>query len=232
VSTAYLDAADPSSLEEEAGQVETARRALELVERWVRPGPLLDIGCWTGSFLEAASARGWTAMGIEPSTWAAGRAAQRGLDVRQGEFDEIELPPARWRLVVLGDVLEHLADPGAALDRVAGLLEEGGGLYLTVPDAGSACARMMGRRWWSVLPMHLQYFTRQSMTRLLSERGFLVRHVGSHPKVFSAGYYAARLGGYHPTAARVAVSLTDRVGWSDRLVSPDFRDRMAILATR
>jgi len=137
---AYTDAADPVSLREEAGQVATAARDLGAVEV-VTGAPdgrrLLDIGCWTGSMLSAASDRGWKATGVEPSTWAVGRAVDRGLDVRQATFADADLEPASFAVVVATDVLEHLLDPGEAVARIAELLEPGGVLFCTVPDAGS-----------------------------------------------------------------------------------------------
>src|SRR5207247_2095959 len=140
----------------------------------------------TGSFVAAAAERGWDAEGVEPSAWAVRRAGERGLQVRQHTLEDHGLSEGRYQLVVLGDVLEHLADPGAAVDAAARLLEPGGVLYLTVPDAGSPLARTLGRRWWSVLPMHLQYFTRGSLRQLLEGRGLAVRSMTSHAKVFSA----------------------------------------------
>lgn len=232
VAGAYADAADPVSLREEAGQVETARRALEDIERVVQPGRLLDVGCWTGSFLVAAGERGWEPVGLEPSRWASERARERGLDVRQAELGSDDLPGGSFRLVVMADVLEHLTDPASALARTADLLEPAGVLYATVPDAGSVVARAMGRRWWSVLPMHLQYFTRGSMARLLAGSGFDVRSMQTHAKVFSGRYYAERLGGYNDAVGRVAVRAAELVRLADRLVAPDFRDRLAVIAVR
>ena len=233
VTTAYEEAADPVSVREEAGQVETARRALEDVERYIRPGRLIDVGCWTGSLLVAAGDRGWEPVGVEPSHWAATRAAARGARVVEGEYPDLDAAPGSVRLVSMCDVLEHLADPGEAVEWAAGVLEPGrGGLFVTVPDAGSWLARAMGRRWWSVLPMHVQYFTRDSMAALLEDRGFTVRSVRSHAKVFSARYYAERLGGYSDAVGRAAVGLLERVGQVERPVAPDFRDRMAVIATR
>jgi SAM-dependent methyltransferase len=228
---AYGDAADPVSLREEAGQVETARRALAEIERVVAPGRVVDLGCWTGSFLVAARERGWETVGVEPSEWGSERARQRGLDVRTASIDDHGLPAGRFDLVAMCDVLEHLVDPGAGLDRAAALLRPGGALYLTLPDAGSALARIMGRRWWSVLPMHVQYFTRSSLTRLLEDHGLEIRSVRTHAKVFSARYYAERVGGYTPALERAAVKLVERVGVADRAVAPDFRDRIALIAT-
>ena len=60
----------------------------------------------------------------------------------------------------MGDVLEHLTARQRALDRVGELLAPGGVLALELPDAGSRVARMLGKRWWSVIPTHIHYFTR------------------------------------------------------------------------
>jgi 2-polyprenyl-3-methyl-5-hydroxy-6-metoxy-1,4-benzoquinol methylase len=193
---------------------------------------LLDVGCWTGSFVEAAGARGWEAFGVEPSSWAVGEARARGLDVRQGELDDVDEPDGSLRAVVVCDVLEHLDDPRPAVARIASLLEPGGAIYLTVPDAGSRLARVMGRRWWSVLPMHLQYFTRTSMLLLLADQGLHPVHVGTHTKVFTARYYAERVAGYSGVAGRSAVSVLERLGQADRAIAPDFRDRMEVIAVR
>ncbi|MFA5785916.1 MAG: class I SAM-dependent methyltransferase [Actinomycetota bacterium] len=228
--TAYAEAADSVSLREEGGQIETACRALALVERHVRPGHVCDLGCWTGSFLVAARRRGWEPVGIEPSMWAVARARERGLDVRATDLAHHGLEPGRFRLVALCDILEHLVDPGAALDIAAELLHPDGCVYLTVPDAGSVTARLMGRRWWSVLPMHVQYFTRASIVRLLGDHGFRVLHLGTHAKVFSTRYYSERLGGYSKTLAGASAAVLERAGRAGRLVAPDFHDRLAIVA--
>jgi 2-polyprenyl-3-methyl-5-hydroxy-6-metoxy-1,4-benzoquinol methylase len=230
IDDAYLDAVDAVSLDEEAGQMATAARDLARVEGHVRPGRLLDIGCWTGSFLVAATARGWEAEGIEPSRWACDRAEVRGASVRHGTLDDVDVDAGAYRTVVACDVLEHLLDPGAALDRIAAALEPGGVLFATVPDAGSPLARAMGRRWWAVLPMHVQYFTRGSMTLLLGRHGFAVESMATHPKVFSAGYYADRLGVLVPPSKRVVPPALDRLRLTARPVAPDLRDRMALIA--
>ena len=232
VADAYAGAVDELAEREQDGQIATAHRSLAEVERLVSPGRVCDLGCWTGSFLVAAAERGWEVVGIEPSAWASERARQRGLDVRTRTLEDHGLDDKSFRLVVMADVLEHLADPGAAVDIARQLLEPGGVLLVTAPDAGSLLARAIGRRWWSVLPMHLQYFTRSSMADLLEARGLAVRSVGSHAKVFTARYYAERLGGYSRAAAGAAVKMLERVGFADRLIAPDLRDRMVVLAVR
>lgn len=232
VADAYADAEDTVSLRERAGQLATADRGLARLEEFVRTGRLLDVGCWTGAFVEAAGRRGWLAAGIEPSAWAVDVARAAGLDVTQGGLDDLDAPDGSYRAVVVCDVLEHLEDPRPAVARLARLLEPGGALYVTVPDAGSSLARVMGRRWWSVLPMHLHYFTRTSMLLLLREHGLDPVSVDTHTKVFTARYYAERVGGYSALAGRSAVALLSRLGQAERAVAPDFRDRMEVIAVR
>jgi SAM-dependent methyltransferase len=232
---AYEEVSEGAYLEEEAGQRATAERALARIERHVGRdgGALLDLGCWVGFLVSEAERRGWEAWGVEPSAFAAEFARDRlGLRVVQGTLEGTELPAGHFRAVVLGDVIEHLPDPGAALERIRRLLEPGGVLYLALPDAGSPTAKVLGARWWSVLPTHVQYFTRPSLARLLAGHGFVAEWMATAPKGFSVRYYLERLEGYSRPVAGAAVATAERVRVADRLLWPDFRDRMAVVARR
>src|SRR5690606_17625621 len=142
---------------------------------------------------------------------------------------DVGLDGASLQVVTCCDVLEHLEDPSAAARRIAELLEPGGLLFATVPDAGSLLARALGRRWWSVLPMHVQYFTRSSLVALLTGAGYEVVSVGTHPKVFTYRYYAERLGEFVPTVGRPLTGAISRSPLAERAFGPDLRDRMAVV---
>jgi SAM-dependent methyltransferase len=228
---AYRQAESDDYVEEELGQRATARRALERIERHRTPGRLLDLGCWVGFLLDEARERGWATVGVEPSAFASAFARERlGLEVRPGDLFTASLEPRSFDAVVLGDVIEHFPDPGRAVERIASLTAPGGVLYLALPDAGSRIARLLGSRWWSVIPTHVQYFTRGSLGRLLARHGWELLELSTAPKAFTVRYYAGRIGGYSATAGRALVGLTERSGVADRLWAPDFRDRMAALA--
>ena len=231
---AYGDAASEDYVEEEAGQRATARALLERLERHVEKGALVDLGCWVGFLLDEARARGWDPVtGVEPSAFASQYARERlGLDVRTDDLMAADLPAGAHQAVVLGDVIEHLPDPGAALDRIRDLLAPRGAVMLMLPDGGSRLARLMGARWWSVIPTHVQYFTRASLTRLLESHGFELRHMGTTPKAFTVRYYLERIGGYSAPVSRTLVAGADAAGVADRIWAPDFRDRMVAIAVR
>jgi SAM-dependent methyltransferase len=230
---AYADAASDDYVEEEAGQRESARRMLAKVERHVSPGPLLDIGPWVGFYMAEARARGWETTGVEPSTFASAYARDRlGLDVRTDDMFAIELPQGGFDAVLMGDVLEHLTRTDEALERVKGWLAPGGALVLLLPDAGSLVARLLGRRWWSVIPTHVHYFTRGSARRILERHGFRVVHVSTDPKAFTVRYYLEKIGGYSAPLSRLLVRAAEALRLADRMWAPDFRDRMVVVAQR
>jgi SAM-dependent methyltransferase len=241
--SAYADAASEDYVAEEAGQRETARRALQRIEALLTPVPippnnggprhrtLLDLGCWVGFLLAEAVDRGWNATGVEPSEFASAFARDRlGLDVHTGDLFTTDLPLGHYDAIVMGDVIEHLPRPGEALDRMAELLRPGGIAWLALPDAGSAVARGMRARWWSVIPTHVQFFTRDSIRKLLERHGWEVLEISTAPKAFSVRYYLERVGGYSPLAARLLVGGARRAGVAERMWAPDFRDRMAVIA--
>ncbi|MBI2158864.1 MAG: methyltransferase domain-containing protein [Candidatus Rokubacteria bacterium] len=98
-----------------------------------RPVRLLELGCGTGNVLGALGRFG-EAVGMEahPDLVAAARAA--GLDVREGRLPgDLVVAPGWAEVVLLLDVLEHLADEAAALATGRRALAEGGLLIATVP---------------------------------------------------------------------------------------------------
>jgi SAM-dependent methyltransferase len=229
----YEEAEDPEYLVEEQGLRETFRRNLiEIGRHRPPPGRLLDVGCGPGLLLGEAGALGWTAVGLEPSAWAVAEGRRRGLDVRHGTTETAELEPASFDVIVANDVVEHVPDPVAFGKGLHELLAPGGVVYLCTPDVSSVVARTLRRWWWSVLPGHLFYFSPATLARVLEMSGFRVLASGRHPKTFSLDYYAGRFVGYSPTLARGLRLAMKPFGGPRRLVSPNFRDRMAMIAAR
>ncbi len=206
----YRDMSDAAYLEEADGRRATARRLLDMVGRYRAGGRLLDVGCGHGLLIDEAARRGWEAVGIELSTDAAAYATERlGADVRQTPLEELAEEP--FDAIVMADVIEHLHDPLAGIDRCHELLAPDGVLLVVTPDAASPTARLAGRRWWGYLPAHTCLIPRATLTEVLSARGFVISEDVALARTFSARYWLAGLSErFGPRARALAHALPAR----------------------
>ncbi|MGO8683387.1 MAG: class I SAM-dependent methyltransferase [Thermoleophilia bacterium] len=173
------------------------RRQQGEVLRWLasrRPqrGRLLDVGCGSGDLLLALSADGWTVGGVEPDAAGAALARGRGLDVVTGRFEDVELP-ADFAVIVFSGVLEHVADPVAALRRARALLAPGGLLaVLHLPLLDSPQARAFGARWLALdLPRHLTHFENATFAMTAAAAGLRIVGRESYSQRHSAAQLVA-----------------------------------------
>jgi len=135
-------------LKDEGNIRQTFRRRLKHLEQFIKPGRALDIGCATGFFLAEAETRGWQAEGVDVSEFAVQYARdQVGVSARQGDLLRMDLPAGAYDLVTMWDVIEHVPDPMAFIERAAALLRSGGVFVLATPDVDSLPARLTGKRW-------------------------------------------------------------------------------------
>lgn len=114
---------------------------------------VLDIGCATGLHLIHLAPHIAEGVGIDfaPAMIAAARAGAAGLaNLRFAVADALENgPPGRFDLVLLVGVVEHLADPAAALGRAARRLDAGGRVVVITPHRANPLflwKRLRGRR--------------------------------------------------------------------------------------
>jgi SAM-dependent methyltransferase len=145
-----------------------------------RKGRLLDVGSGPGLFLALGRSRGWIVKGIEPSEKAA-LYSQRdlGLDVENVFLDERSAPRlGKFDVVHMGEVLEHIPDPAGMLNLVRGLLLPGGILTLIVPNDFNPFQKILQNDlgfspWWVAPPHHLNYFTHESLCKLVEYCGYV-----------------------------------------------------------
>jgi SAM-dependent methyltransferase len=142
-------------------------------------GPLLDVGCGTGDFLDFARSRGWTVQGVEPSGLASARARERGLDVYHGTLERFaDAAPGGFGALTMLNVLEHVPDPVAYVRTCRALLGSHGAIAIVVPNdfsevqAAAAAALGIDQPWWVAAPDHINYFDFSSLERLLIGEGF------------------------------------------------------------
>jgi 2-polyprenyl-3-methyl-5-hydroxy-6-metoxy-1,4-benzoquinol methylase len=146
----------------------------------VPPGRLLDVGCATGEFLLAARERGWEAVGVEVSPYAAAAARRRGLQVHSGTLADVPSPATTFDVVTLLDVVEHLEDPLGALRAIHRLLRPGGLVVVETPNWRSIYRVLLRGRWAAFQPrFHLMFFEERTLRRALETSGFRTLRAGT-----------------------------------------------------
>lgn len=150
-------------------------------------GSLLDVGAGTGIFMHLARERGWQPEGIDICPLTAEKAAAEfGLKITVGPFEEQDFEGRRFDAAAMLDVLEHVLDPLATLRKVHTLLRPGAALAIAVPNqrclltmlvgayarmGGPAARSLLGRLY---VPPHLHYFTPKTLRHMVETAGFRI----------------------------------------------------------
>lgn len=212
----------------------TFARSLDLLERFVPTGRLLDVGAATGFFLALAKERGWDVRGVELSPAAVAVAATRGIEVVAGTLETAPYEERSFDAVTMFDVLEHVQRPAALVERTRQLLRPGGALVINTPDSASVCARLMARRWHLLCPPeHLALFNQRSLAKLLGDHGFELKWSGRLAKRFTLPYVLDTAARWLSIPALRALAGRLRDSPLGGITIPlDLRDNLAVVAER
>jgi 2-polyprenyl-3-methyl-5-hydroxy-6-metoxy-1,4-benzoquinol methylase len=204
----YVAVEDPLYLEERDGRVLTFERHLRPLEKIkAPPGQLVDMGAYTGVFVEIAAQHGWDAFGVEPSHWAVEQARERGLHMIEGTLANSGLADNSLDVVTMWDVIEHVSNPLGEMQQAERLLKPGGLLVVHTMDIDSGFARVMGGRWPWLMEMHIYYFSQRTLKHMLEKAGFTVIRIEPQGRYLRLGYFATRIGGFSPLLGRLLSKL-------------------------
>lgn len=143
---------------------------------------VLDVGCAEGDLARVLTERGAVVSGVEGDP-AAAEVARPTLDrLLIGDLDRVDLlaefGAGSFDAVILGDVLEHLVNPGGVLRQARDLLSEDGRVIISLPNVAHAAVRLsllLGRWRYRELGLldrtHLRFFTRETLEELLGDAG-------------------------------------------------------------
>lgn len=232
---AYAAVEDETYLAERAGRELTFSRHLRALEKITGPAngrSLLDVGAYIGVFVEVAQAAGWQAWGVEPSSWAAGVARQRGLRVVEGTQDAAELQGKQFDVVTMWDVIEHVDDPAGEIKKAYGKLRPGGILAVHTMDISSLTARLMGSRWPWLMDMHMHYFSRKTLGEMLMKNGFEIVWSGAQGRYLRLGYLTSRVGGLSRPLGRLATALVNGFRLGEVAVPVNLGDLFTVYGRR
>lgn len=140
---------------------------------------IIDIGCGTGHNSRVMAAKGHRVHGIDISEHAIARYRENGFDGRTMDIERgLDFEDESFDLAFCSEVIEHLVRPERFAAEVRRVLRPGGRLVLSTPNSAFWLYRVLALFGWVVSdvqhPMHLRFFTRASLLRLLQGAGFRV----------------------------------------------------------
>ena len=161
----------------------------------VPPGSrVLDLGAGFGFLAAALRERGLLATGAEHSAFAARQALVRAPVVAADAEAPLPYAAGTFAAVTLCDVIEHLADPPAALAECRRVLVPGGWVLVITSNAHSLARPLLGRSWsWHQDPTHRHLFSRRSLSGALAAAGFGEQRVRTVFNFLTVGESTPRL---------------------------------------
>ena len=118
---------------------------------------------------------------MDPDERSIDAARERGLSGFAGTIEQFETDQ-RFDLVLMLNLIEHVADPEAVLAKAAGRLAPGGLVWLQTPNFRALDGRIFRHRNWAGYhcPRHWALFSEAGLRRVLSRAGL-------EPVVFKRG---------------------------------------------
>lgn len=149
---------------------------------------ILDLGCATGALGATLRSAGSEVVGVEIDADAADVAREVLDEIIVGDVEDAtffdRFGDATFDAVLFGDVLEHLRQPEAVLERVRRLLRPGGAIIASIPNIAHGAVRLAllsGAFQYSPTGLldetHIRFFTRASVQELFENTGFEVVRV-------------------------------------------------------
>ena len=144
---------------------ENVLRYLAEFRSWpVGQATILDIGCGDGLMWPQLERLG-AVEGIEPDAGMIADDSPWRSRIEVADLLQARLRDRRYDLILMLDVLEHIADDDAGLTRAASMLADGGILLLTVPAMPALWSE------WDLLSGHHRRYTRHSLAAVVRSAG-------------------------------------------------------------
>lgn len=145
---------------------------------------VLELGAASGHVTRVLVERHCDVTAVEYEAEVAEELEGLASEVIVGNLDDEHLLdglPADFDVVLAGDLLEHLVDPGRVLRRAARLLVPGGRVVVSLPNVAHADLRMslLQGTWdykpWGLLDRtHLRFFTLHGVEKMVEEAGLVI----------------------------------------------------------
>jgi len=123
---------------------------------------ILDIGSWTGGFINEFYKMGYkdiSCVEISKEAYKLGSQTYPSWHWMNGDIEDFVLPPIKYDVVVMFEVIEHLVNPIEAINKIKLSLSDNGKIFFSIPKEDSMNADGMAYE-------HISYITKKQLDEL------------------------------------------------------------------
>ena len=161
-------------------KIQRHRLRYRKLKKYVPKGKLFDLGVGWGHFLYTGKLLGYEVDGIEIAEFPYKYAREYlHLPVENIDFFEYNPKTDYYDMITMWDVLEHIDNCDAVIEKCHTMLKNGGYVVIHVPQIDSYVAKKLKENWQAMGPDHVNYFSRKTITRFLEKNGFALVKIES-----------------------------------------------------
>lgn len=149
-------------------------KRIEFINRYIKKGKFAELGCGLGETTIAVSKAGFEAWGVEESRNAISYLKKKYPKIHWicNRLEAFLNSNKRFDIIALFHVLEHIPNPQKLIPHLSKSLKKYGYMVIEVPDVKGGLAYLRGKKWEYWLTHHVNYFSLNSLKRLLEPHGF------------------------------------------------------------
>lgn len=146
---------------------------------------VFDIGFGFAQALKYMKNKGLKVSGLEPSKEGVDYARENGIEAIHCGIEQLDLVETKSDVVLLLNVLEHLREPEQTLLNIKEkVLNSNGMLVIDVPNDFNDFQIVANEEydldeWWVLPPNHINYFSHDSLQKLVRGCGYKIIHCTS-----------------------------------------------------
>jgi len=150
---------------------------LKRLKQYQNHGKLLEVGSFTGHFLNLSKEAGYDVAGVEPDSISADFAHRTfGLNICRSIVQDSPFKDKTFDIIVMIDVLEHLNEPVRGLLELHRLLRDAGVIVIEVPIIDTVFFNLLGKYHRHIIMDHILLFSQTALYNILDKCGFYPIH--------------------------------------------------------
>ena len=151
---------------------------------------VLELGSYYGAFGSQIKDKVKSYVGVELSSHACTYSKNNFyLNIKNSNlYDFFEINKKKYDIIFMFDVLEHLDDPDSILKKCSNNLKENGLLIFSTMNMDSFVAKISGKHYPWIIPMHKFYFTNKSVEKFLLKNHLKLNKIITDIRIVSLEY--------------------------------------------